>query len=341
MRSVTLPDDFTGREVTCTSCQNTFEAPIRYNPTVLTDPVPPTPPTAPISGPTVPIESPVHSTVQDPATKQSESSLMSPENHADRPPLPPGLVPIPTGIPPASPSTDSEPLPAGYTRSHVFTILPRVVVWLPAIFLTVALICTFFPWVGTYPAGTAVNTQGLWRLISGFPSRLFLFEKVMQTPPNWLDKVKSDWLLMVPYFLSLLAAVAIAWVERFFHESDHRKIPQLALVWPWRMTAIIGLAGIALFFMAIQLCYGFGLERAMRQVVSEQFSIEREKAASPSDLFEVNYNEQKEYDKFNMERTFWLYLGVLCDVLAALAVLCRIGLERRGPKPPPRIVIQY
>jgi hypothetical protein len=342
MQTVTLPDGFSGREVTCTSCQNTFEAPIRYNPTVLSDSVPPTPPAAPIPGPTIPIESPVHSMVQEPSTKHSESSLMSPENPADRPPLPPGLVPISTGIPPASPSTASEPLPTGYTKSHALTISPRVVVWLPAIFLTIALFCTFFPWVGTYIGWSPVDSQGMWRAISGYPDRNIPNEKAMHTPPDWLDKVKSDWLLMVPYFLSLLAATVIAWVERFEKKIARPKFPPLSDIWPWLPTAIIGLSGIALFLMLIQLSYGFGLERAMQEVVSEQFSSEREAAAgSPTNLKTVKWHEEQECKKFNMRYTFWLNLCVLCNFLAVLTALCRMGFEKRGPKPPPRIVIQY
>jgi hypothetical protein len=164
----------------------------------------------------------------------------------------------------------------------------------------------------------------------------------MQTPPDWLDKVTSDWLLMVPYLLSLLAALVFAWAERLMHSFDQRKFPPMIRLWPWRLQLIVAASGVALFFMLIQLPHGFGLERAMREVVSEQFSKEREAAAgSQSRLDTVKYNEEQEYAKFNMERTIWLYLGVFCDVLVVIAVLGRIGLERRGTKPPPRIVFQY
>jgi hypothetical protein len=341
MRSVTLPDDFTGREVTCPSCHNTFEAPTRYNPTVLTDPVPPTPQVTSTPQPNLAVTggSPLPAPPSVASTKTTENSLMSPEHPTDRPPPPPGLVPLSTGIPPM----DSAPMPAGYTKTRSLVISQPVVAMLPLILLTLSFICTFFPWVGTYPNGSAVNTQGLWRTISGYPTRNVPFEGIMQTPPDWLDKVTSDWLMMIPYFFALLFAVAFAWVERLFHALDPRKLPpRLARVWPWMTWIITGLTVIALFFMLIQLAYGFGLERAMRQVVSDQFSKQREEVAgSPTLLFKVKYNEEQEYLKFDMERTSWLYLGVLCNFLAAMAVLCRITLEKRGSKPPPRIVIQY
>ena len=37
----------------------------------------------------------------------------------------------------------------------------------------------------------------------------------------------------------------------------------------------------------------------------------------------------------------WLMAPIYIGLLAVLAMLCRIGLDRRGSKPPPQIVIQY
>jgi hypothetical protein len=221
-------------------------------------------------------------------------------------------------------------------------ISPQVMAWLPAIFLTITFLCTFFPWVATYLGGSPVDSQGLWRAISGFPNRNIPLEEAMQTPGDWLDKVTSDYLLMVPYFLLLLAAVVLAWLERGLKTIDLRKIPQLARVWHRRVELIILLSTIAFAFMLTQVSYGFGLERAMRHVVTEQFSQDREKAAgSQSKLAKVKYNEEQEYAKFNMGHTFWFYLGFTCNFLAVLAMLSHMALERRGSKPPPRIVIQY
>ncbi len=164
----------------------------------------------------------------------------------------------------------------------------------------------------------------------------------MQTPAGWLDKVQSNWELMVPFLLLLLLAVALAWADHGFHGLDPRNVPPLARIWPWRHAVVAVLAGCAFTFVLIQVCYGFGLETAIRKVVAEKFANQREAAAGkPSDLHELAYNEGEEFAKFNLERTIWLYLGLTCNLLAALAMLCRIGLDRRGSKPPPQIVIQY
>jgi hypothetical protein len=217
-----------------------------------------------------------------------------------------------------------------------------VAAWLPAILLTITLICTFFPWVGTYLGGSLVNSQGPWRAMFGAVNRNFALEKAMQTPAGWLDKVQSNWELMVPFLLALLAAVALAWAERGFHSLDPRRIPPLAKVWSWRHGVIAILAGFVFVLMLIQVIHGFGLETAVRKVVAEKFANQRETAAGSADkLATVDYDEEMEYAKFNLERTTWLYLGLACNLLAVLAMLCRIGLDQRGSKPPPQIVIQY
>jgi hypothetical protein len=176
----------------------------------------------------------------------------------------------------------------------------------------------------------------------GAINRNYKTEEAMQTPSGWLDKIQSNWELMLPYLISLFAAVALAWADLGVREFDPRKIPPLARVWPWRHGVIAILAGFAFTLMMIQVTHGFGLERAARNVVAEKFSKQREAAAgSPTDLDKVRYNEEQELAKFNLEHTTWLSLSLTCNFLAVLAMLCRVGLDKRGTKPPPRIVIQY
>src|SRR5206468_1615349 len=87
---------------------------------------------------------------------------------------------------------------------------------------------------------------------------------------------------------------------------------------------------------------GFGLQRAARQQVAEKYKEERRSAgASAAAQAEVDYKEQQELAKYNLERTIWLYLGLGLHLVAVLAIIGRVGLDARGNKPPPRIVIQY
>jgi hypothetical protein len=265
--------------------------------------------------------------------------MLSP-NPSDRPSPPPGLVPA---MPPVNSVPTASALPAGYTGSHVIVISRGVIKWLPAILLTFTLVCTFFPWVGTYIGAAPVDSYGPWRALIGNPSRNIRLEKVMQVPNGMLDKVNSDWVLMLPCLLALVLAVILVWVDNAIHLFDPRKyIPPLAKYWQWRHALIAILAAFSFFLMLFQVNRGFGLERAIQTVISEQFAQEREQAAGKTaDLDEIAYREKEAYDKFNLEHSTWLYLGVLSNFLAVLAILAQMGLEKRGSKPPPRLVFEY
>jgi hypothetical protein len=333
MKSVPVADDFTGREVTCPSCGKPFDAPARYNPAVLPDPAP-----APAAETeTLPIPNP---------SPTPEPPKMTPETPPiDRPPTPPGLLPPSVPVAPtphAVPGSQAAPLPAGYTRSRGFTISPQGVAWLPAVLLVITLICTLLAWVGIYMGSSAVYSQGPWRAMFGGINPNPELSTRLQTPRGWEGKVKSDWELMVPGLFALVIATIFALADRGLQALDPRRIPPLAKLWAWRKSIITVLAGLAFLMLLIQSLRGFGLERAVRSTVHEQFAEEREKAAgNPAALAEVEYKEDQELAKFNLERTSWLYLGLTANCLAVLAMLAHIGLERRGSKLPPRIVIQY
>ncbi len=338
MKPVPVADDFSGREVTCPSCQKTFDAPARYNPAVLSEPAPPPRP-EPSAPPPVP--TPALAVAPAPVARPEQAPMpaMVP---TDRPLPPPGMVPPTPPVPPPPPAAPT--MPAGYTKSIGITISPRVVAWLPAILLTILFVCTFFPWVGSYLGGTAVHSQSPWRAMFASVSRNFALEGNMPGAGAWLDKVTSDAGLMVPFMLCLLAALGFAWTDRGFHSLDPRKIPPLAKLWPWHKTIIGSLAGLAFLFMAIQVSNGFGMERAIRKMVREnpELAKAREEAGnSPAKLAAVENREDAELAKYNLERTWWQDLGLSCNLIAVLAVFLSIRLDRRGDKPPPKILLHY
>jgi hypothetical protein len=234
-------------------------------------------------------------------------------------------------------------MPLGYTRAHTMVVSPRMVSWFPVIFFTLSLLCTFFTWVGAYFGGDyPVYSQRPWGAIFGGVKRDFVLEQRMQISASWLDKVRSDWELMVPYLVVLVLAVLLAWAERGIRTLDPRNIPPMARVWPWRLAIMAGLGIVAFVLVMIQVNNGFGMERAIRKSVNDQFAEERAKAASsPARLEQIKYQEDQEFAKNDLERTVWLYVGIICNVIAVLAVFGHIALDRRGSKPPPRIVIQY
>jgi hypothetical protein len=317
MKPVPVPDDFAGREVTCSSCGKVFDAPAKYNPTVIGEPNPPPPPEPPKMLPDVSAERP------------------SPPTPPGAPP--PGLVPP---IPPVEPALT--PIPAGYTHVRGISFNPRVIAWLPAILLTATLLCTFGPWVGMYLGGYAVYSQGPWSAMVGADNDNRELIQSLQAPTQWENKLTSDWELMVPYLLALLLATILALADRGLTTLDPRKIPPLAGLWKYRQLLIVALTTLAFALVLIHVINGFGLERAIRQTVAEQFVEERAAAkGNRSAEATVDYKEEQAFAKYNLERTSFFYLGLACHLFAILAMLAHMRLERRGDKPPPRLVIQY
>jgi hypothetical protein len=322
MKPVPVPEDFTGREVTCPSCLKTFEAPARYNPAVLGEPPPP-PPVAP---PPVPVPSPALSPTAPPIAPVTPPGVAPPS-----PPVPAAAaVPTPTG--------------EGYTRSCGITISPRLVAWLPAVLLTITFICTFFPWLGAYLGGYAVYSQSPWRALFGNASPNPVLAQYMPGDGAWLARVPADVGLMLGFLFFLIVALLFAWADRGLHSLDPRKVPPLAKLWPWRKTVITVAGGLAFVFVVIQLSNGFGMERAIRKSVRDNPEIAKareEATGSPSKEAAVENRVDAEIAKFNLERTWWQDIAVVCLFVAVLAALLSIVLEKRGNKPPPKILLHY
>jgi hypothetical protein len=335
MKSVPVPDDFTGREVTCPSCEKSFEAPARYTPAVLPDPAP----APPIPTPSPPPEPPKMTPEPPPAPPAP-------------PPPPPGYAPPP--VPPPAPAAEAQPLPpipTGYTRARGFTISPTVVGWVPLVCLVSILVLTMFTWVGMYFAGQPVLSQGAWRAMFGTVHQDR--ELLLLVPPEkkaWLDQMrgKNDWALMLPYLGAVIVATILAGADRFFGRAPdpYRWPPPLKWVpeklWPYRSAIVGSLAALALLLLVVQMSRGFGMERAIHQSVDERFAAQWEEAAgSAQKRFEVEILKERELATFQLQRTTWLELVVVLHVLALLAIAGKFLLDRRGDKPSPRVVFQY
>lgn len=311
---VTVPDEAAGTTVPCPECQAPFPVPARYDPVVSVPAAPPPPPAPP------PVAVP-------PVV----------------PPAPPGLVP--EALAPAAP-----PVAPGYAHTVGFSLKPSTLAWVPSVGLTVILVLTFFPWVGSYVGGSAVYSQGAWRALTGRPDRNFHLEELSRQQAGWpadvINQVSSDWPLMLPYLLLLILAVVIAWAERLVADINRTRLPRqagfLGDVWPYRVPVLAGLSVVLVALLFLQAARGFGLERAMRQVVAERFAGEREKAAgNQAALDRIEFQADQELSKFNLERTAWFELAVGLHLLVVLAMAGRFWLDRRGTKPHPRVVFQY
>lgn len=316
-----VPDELAGKEATCTYCAKSFPVPGRYSAQVseaasaaVAAAAPPAPPVAPTAPPPVPV--------------------------APAAPPPGFLPPEPPAVSGALPVAD------GTVKEIGFSLPPKLVAWVPAIALTAVLVLTFFPWVGSYRGNSAVYSQRPWgALVGGTPARNFKLEDG-GIPGGWLDKVRSDWKLLLPFFLLLLVGFAFAWAERGLKSFDPRKVPPLVKLWPWRNFIVGMCAFLSLLFLIGQLLNGFGMERALRaQVATEvaaRFEPELAKAGdSPALKEKVEYTIEQELRKYDLEHTTWSCLALLFLALAALAAMLRPCLDARGDKPAPRFLLRY
>ncbi|MBA4063548.1 MAG: hypothetical protein C0501_07500 [Isosphaera sp.] len=327
MKPVPVADDFAGREVTCPSCMKPFDVPPRYTPAVLPEPAAPAP------------EPP-------PALAAAPAPPAAPPPGPPMPPTPPAAPPgyvQPVPVAPAAPA--AVPALPGYTEARGITISPRVVAWLPAVLLTVVFVSLFFRWVGSYYGGHPAHSQSPWQAMFGSVSRNFELEQNMPGRGAWIDKVSADWRVMFPYLVLLLVALAFAWADRLAPGLDPSRLPRrVAGVWPWRKVVVGVAAGLGFSLIAAQVSSGFGMERAIRRHVSEDPNLvkAREAAAnSPAALAKVENDERAELRKYELERTWWQDLGLYCSAGAVLAVLLSAALDRRGNKPPPRLLLHY
>ena len=329
LNPVTLPDDAAGKDATCPACKKAFPVQARYNPVVAATPTAPIPP-APLPPEPVPM------------------STVPP----DRPAPPPGYVPPPSNtLEPTLPPTPPVPAPgAGYTHSRGITFSPRVIAWLPAVCLTLTLIATFFSWVGVYAGGYAVYSQGPWKALTGYSTVDQRLEATVRDKipdqGKWRDTITSDWRLVFPYLLFLILATAFAWAERGVASLDHTRLPPylrwVRTVWPYRVLVITVFATLGFILIVAQAANGFGLQRAAQQNVARKFAEARAAAGkSEAELMNIEFQEEQELAKYNLEKTSFYYLGLGLHLLAVLAIIGKVGLDARGVKPPPRVGLQY
>jgi hypothetical protein len=341
LASVSLPETAAGTEVPCPQCGKPVAVPARYNPVVAAPPPAAPAPVAPVPAASAPVPPPGYiSPAPVPTPGPAPAAVAPPPGLAPTALTPPGLAHDPT-------------LPAGYTRSFGVVLSPRVMAWLPAVGLTFALLFTFFPWVTSNFGQHAVYSQGPWRMVTGYPDRDFqLEEAAKQRIPgfgSWLNNVPSNWELMLPFLLLLIAAVLLAWADHLLTAPPppNRIPPPLRWVtniWPHRAALLFGLAALALVLVLSQATRGFGIETAVRNAVRNNPDLVEKRKKAVNDQAEqdrLDVEEQQKMDEHRLRRTTWLYLSVGFHILAVVGITARAGLARRGNKPPPRIVVQY
>lgn len=321
-----VADELAGKEATCSSCAKPFPVPGRYTAQVSAAG------SAAVAGAIDPVRT---SPQSEPAVAPPPVPVPAPAPHA-APEPPPGF------LPPAPAASGTAPAADGTVKEIGFSIPPKLVTWLPSIMLTLVFVLTFFPWVASYRGSSAVYSQRPWgALVGGTPARNFKLEDAGM-PAGWLDRVRSDWKLLLPFFALLIAGLAFAWAERGLKSFDPRKVPPLVKLWPYRNFIVGTCAVLALLLLMGQLMNGFGMERALRAQVAAQFEPQKVAAGeSAAALEKVNHDIEQALRGYDVEHTTWACLAATFLALAALAAVLRPCFDARGDKPAPRFLLRY
>jgi len=325
-------------QMRCPRCQHEFVAPRENEPVVL----------------------PTGSTIPPPRPSVGASPISSPSSVVPPPSSPEVIAPpriVPPVPPPRGPQTSPSevgtsdsagglpPLPegsAGYSRSLSLTLRASTTRWGATVLLSLALVCTLFPWVGLFVGGSPVYAQGPWGAAFGRVETDPALIEVVQWPTAWVDRVAPDTAMLLPALLLLILAVVLAWADRSLTSVDLRQNITLARLWPWRRSLLLACAAGATVLLFLSVWRGWGLERALLSSVNAQFAEEWNRSVhSPSQLVLVQYRIDQELLRYNLKHTLWQWLGLTSLFTALLALLLSWVLERRVHRPPPRLVFQY
>jgi hypothetical protein len=341
-KRLTVPEQYAGQLMKCPLCAGTFNVP-GLPPAPAPSPEPSLPP-APAPAPA--------------ATTPPETYGLQPEAAPPVPPPPapveapaPLTSPLAAPRPPESGQPGAPPPPAptpsiGYAKSWTGTIKPNVLQWVPAVSVVLIFILQFFPWVGVYPGGVPAAWQGAWGAAFADYGEdkdmrsLFHFttdEELKEDKEKKDDRPSANYLqifYLLPFFLVTLVVtvgVLVVSVGRIKLPPGVEKVLQL------RWTLVAGVNLVTFLFLALQLMLGYSLENRFKEHVTEEIAKrEKSKTAPPTKVLEAEKNMVLQ----ELHRTFWLKFVVFLHILAIIAALVMMWLEKRGNRPPPRIVLE-
>jgi hypothetical protein len=320
-KAITMPDSEAGKAVHCPECGQQFAAPQLYTPAPA--PLPPTVAASPV------------------ATQMQFNPPPVPETYVHEQPPEPAPAELPE-----VPKPDREL--SGFGRMRSVPLDPRVIRWLPAGALFLALVLTLFPWDGLYPAGYPAFTQNAWGAMVGSMTRDQVADDELRVAGPESPKVGDEldrrltmswWLL--PYLLLLLPTVALAIAGPIVDLAKLKLPPPLDQAWQFRPALLAVLTMITLLFLLAQWATGLGLQRAVNDKIDADFTDSRAAANTPEKLQRWEMKVAMAKGAYHVTTTPWLRLTVLMHLLAAGAVLTEAGLMLRGTKPPPRVGVMW
>jgi hypothetical protein len=314
-KAITVPDSEAGKAVNCPECGQQFAAPQLYTPATSTAP-PPAPPAAPVEPPESATPTPVHETYVTPPDLG--------HTHATEPPDLPAM----------------ERELSGYGRMLSLPLDAKWIRWLPAAAFFLVFVLTFFPWNGLYPAGYPAYTQNAWQGVLGWISAEPVADDEMKIRDALEQHLHSSlWLL--PYLLLLLPTLALAAAGPVMSLLKLKLPPNVEKIWQFRPAVLGGLALITLLFLLAQWATGFGLQRAVDELVEEHHSASKKEQNTPEKMQRWEMRASAEKGQYHAKTTPWQRLALLLHLIGTIAVVGEAALLLRGRKAPPRVGVMW
>jgi hypothetical protein len=336
-----VQDQYAGTLMKCPYCSKTFQAPAQA------PAMPPVPPPPPVSPP--PPVTPGRGLNSDP--------LAAPAKSAPPPPPPPGMTPVskeaPAQQPLTPPATSTE-----YQQRHTVTLSPKVVPWVAVGAWGLVFVLFWFPWVGLYPDGIGVYTQGpvgsAWggeaspdikdwgTYVTKFSSvdnkqtvSDFLLKKDAKEPS--LGELKGNVFMGLFVFFLFWLAFLVVVAAAVWPLVQIRLPPAVEQLRPWRWALAAGLSLAALFFLVMQLIVGFSLEHT----VTERADTEVKKLFKSEGEQIQHLALAERVAAVNPQRTFALRLAFWLSLLATIAAALQFWLDYRGQRPLPQLELRW
>jgi hypothetical protein len=305
-KPLTVPEQFAGQLMRCPMCAGTFTVPGL--------PAAPPPPAGPDTIPFHPSEAP------------------PPPPPAPPPPAPPepakkdeSILELPSAPTPAP----SPPPPGDYTRTYSMWVSPKVLQFVAPAAMLLIFILTFFPWVGLYPGGIMAVRQSAWGAAFGS------YTADDDIGPRWGKEGEPDEpgvSVMMIFYVLLLVPFLLLTVALLLPTFLPLKLPpNIANLLPWRWGVAAALQLILLFFLVLQLLFGFSLESKYIEKVNERYNKMQENikkhdgGSKEKKGAEVARGEFMSY----LERTTWLWLAFWLHVLALVCAALTLLLHQR------------
>jgi hypothetical protein len=320
-----LPDSAAGSKVNCPSCAKAFDVPAAYSPNVDANAGPGSDPRKPFTPPEPP-----------------KVEAVNP---------PPGLV-IPQQQQAATSQTSATSASASdsssnsaYSNNWGVSLSPQILQWIPVACLTLIVLMTVFPWIGSYPGGTRVYSQYPWQAIFGNFERNPALEDLLKDEQAIEAKIGWNFWLMI-YLPLLLATVFLAWVERVVQDPKPETAPPLLAwlpnIWHARFSLLTGLSLLIYLILLFQSWQGFSLEVAIRKIVVEKYADDAAKAVTTPAKQRVSVQVGQDLAARGLQNTLVLNFVFVLHIVAVVVMALRWWQNYRGAtKPAPWIGVRF